>query len=349
MKRGRFFRGFFQNSLQNNRDDIDKTRRNGYTGKSEFFIKLIQGGFRMNKPVLVVLAAGMGSRYGGLKQIDPMGKNGEKILDYSVYDAKRAGFETVVFVIKPEMEQEFEEAVGKHLREHIEVKYAFQSLDKLPEGFSLPEGRTKPWGTGHAVLCAADVIDAPFAVINADDYYGPKGYQLLFDLLSKDGESCAMVAYPLCSTVTENGHVSRGICEVSEDGYLQTVTERTWIESGKDGIGYSEDEGKTFTALDPQVPVSMNFWGFPQSVLKQAKEGFPLFLEKALKENPLKAEYFLPSIVSRMIEKDGAKVHVLKSSDRWYGVTYQEDKETVVKAFEQMTKEGLYPQPLWQE
>ena len=183
MKRGRFFRGFFQNSLQNNRDDIDKTRRNGYTGKSEFFIKLIQGGFRMNKPVLVVLAAGMGSRYGGLKQIDPMGKNGEKILDYSVYDAKRAGFETVVFVIKPEMEQEFEEAVGKHLRKHIEVKYAFQSLDKLPEGFSLPEGRTKPWGTGHAVLCAADVIDAPFAVINADDYYGPKGYQLLFDLL----------------------------------------------------------------------------------------------------------------------------------------------------------------------
>ena len=204
MKRGRFFRGFFQNSLQNNRDDIDKTRRNGYTGKSEFFIKLIQGVFRMNKPVLVVLAAGMGSRYGGLKQIDPMGKNGEKILDYSVYDAKRAGFETVVFVIKPEMEQEFEEAVGKHLRKHIEVKYAFQSLDKLPEGFSLPEGRTKPWGTGHAVLCAADVIDAPFAVINADDYYGPKGYQLLFDLLSKDGESCAMVAYPLCSTVTEN-------------------------------------------------------------------------------------------------------------------------------------------------
>ena len=156
----------------------------------------------MKKPVLVVHAAGMGSRYGGLKQIDPMGKNGEKILDYSVYDAKRAGFETVVFVIKPEMEQEFEEAVGKHLRKHIEVKYAFQSLDKLPEGFSLPEGRTKPWGTGHAVLCAADVIDAPFAVINADDYYGPKGYQLLFDLLSKDGESCAMVAYPLCSTVT---------------------------------------------------------------------------------------------------------------------------------------------------
>lgn len=303
----------------------------------------------MSKPVLVVLAAGMGSRYHGLKQIDPMGKYGEKILDYSVYDAKQAGFETVVFVIKPEMEQEFEEVVGKRIRKHMQVKYAFQTVDSLPEGFSVPQGRTKPWGTGHAVLCAAQVIDAPFAVINADDYYGPHGYRMLFDSLSKDGESCVMVAYPLSSTVTESGHVSRGICQVNKQGCLEKVTERTWIECREDGIAYSEDEGKTFVSLDRDVPVSMNFWGFPKSFLQRAKEGFPKFLERSLEENPLKCEYFLPSIVSDMIEREGAKVRVLKSEDSWYGVTYPEDKETVMNAFQQMSREGIYPQPLWKE
>lgn len=303
----------------------------------------------MSKPVLVVLAAGMGSRYHGLKQIDPMGKYGEKILDYSVYDAKQAGFETVVFVIKPEMEQEFEEVVGKRIRKHMQVKYAFQTVDSLPEGFSVPQGRTKPWGTGHAVLCAAQVIDAPFAVINADDYYGPHGYRMLFDSLSKDGESCVMVAYPLSSTVTESGHVSRGICQVNKQGCLEKVTERTWIECREDGIAYSEDEGKTFVWLDKEVPVSMNFWGFPKSFLERAKEGFPKFLERSLEENPLKCEYFLPSIVSDMIEREGAKVRVLKSEDCWYGVTYPEDKQTIMNAFEQMSREGIYPQPLWKE
>ena len=302
----------------------------------------------MHKPVLVVLAAGLGSRYQGLKQIDPMGKHGEKILDYSVYDAKRAGFETVIFVIKPEMEQEFEEAVGRRLRRHLEVRYAFQTLDKLPEGFAVPQGRTKPWGTAHAVLCAAELIDAPFAVINADDYYGPKGYQLLFELLSREEPRCAMVAYPLSSTVTENGHVSRGICQVSGQGELEQVTERTWIETGRDGIGFSEDGGKTFTELSPEVPVSMNFWGFPQSFLRQVREGFLEFLRRAMQTDPLKAEYFLPSVVSRMIEQEGARVQVLQSCDRWYGVTYPQDKETVMQAFERMSREGLYPQPLWQ-
>ena len=240
----------------------------------------------MQKTALVIMAAGIGSRFGkGIKQLAPVGPCGEIIMDYSIHDALEAGFNKVVFIIRKDLEEEFRKVIGERIEKITEVEYAFQSLENLPDGFSKPADRTKPWGTGHAVLAAKKVLSEPFAVINADDYYGPKGYQLLFDLLSKDGESCAMVAYPLCSTVTENGHVSRGICEVSEDGYLQTVTERTWIESGKDGIGYSEDEGKTFTALNPQVPVSMNFWGFPQSVLKQAKEGFPIFLEKALKDD----------------------------------------------------------------
>lgn len=303
----------------------------------------------MKKPVLVVLAAGMGSRYHGLKQIDPMGKYGEKILDYSVYDARRAGFETVVFVIKPEMEAAFEKSVGGRLRDFVEVRYAFQTLESLPQGFAVPEGRTKPWGTGHAVLCAANCIDAPFAVINADDYYGPSGYKLLFDLLSREQDGCAMVAYPLRSTVTESGHVSRGICEVGEDGLLKSVTERTWIETGAQGIAYSEDEGKTFTALPEDVPVSMNFWGFPQRFLEQAKKDFPEFLNRALSENPLKAEYFLPSIVSRMIDEQGTGVQVLRSTDRWYGVTYPQDKQTVVQALARMTEQGLYPEPLWQK
>ena len=281
----------------------------------------------MNKPVLVVLAAGMGSRYHGLKQIDPMGKYGEKILDYSVYDAKRAGFETVVFVIKPQMKQEFEEQVGKRLRRFVQVKYAFQTLDALPQGFTVPQGREKPWGTAHAVLCAAEYIDAPFAVINADDYYGPSGYQLLFDLLSSDADSC----------------------RVSAEGLLQQVTERTWIESSAQGIAFSEDEGKTFTKLPDDVLVSMNFWGFPRSFLQKVRDGFPDFLTRAAKENPLKAEYFLPSVVSSMIEQDGARVKVMTSRDRWYGVTYPQDKQTVVQAFEQMSEQGLYPQPLWQE
>ena len=301
----------------------------------------------MNKPVLVVLAAGMGSRYHGLKQIDPMGKYGEKILDYSVYDAKRAGFETVVFVIKPQMEQEFEEQVGKRLRRFVQVKYAFQTLDALPQGFTVPQGREKPWGTAHAVLCAAECIDAPFAVINADDYYGPIGYQLLFDLLSSDADSCAMVAYPLASTVTENGHVSRGICRVSAEGLLQQVTERTWIESSAQGIAFSEDEGKTFTKLPDDVLVSMNFWGFPRSFLQKVRDGFPDFLTRASKENPLKAEFFLPSVVQELLGNGKARVRMLRSYDKWYGVTYKEDKEDVVNALQSLKDKGFYPDNLW--
>ena len=303
----------------------------------------------MNKPVLVVMAAGMGSRYGGMKQIDPVGPCGQVIVDYSLYDARRAGFETVIFVIKHEIEDAFKAAIGERVSKAMDVKYAFQQLDELPEGYTIPEGRVKPWGTCHAVLAAKPYLHGPFAVINADDYYGPSGYQLLFDLLSSDADSCAMVAYPLASTVTENGHVSRGICRVSAEGLLQQVTERTWIESSAQGIAFSEDEGKTFTKLPDDVLVSMNFWGFPRSFLQKVRDGFPDFLTRASKENPLKAEYFLPSVVSSMIEQDGARVKVMTSRDCWYGVTYPQDKQTVVQAFEQMSEQGLYPQPLWQE
>ena len=303
----------------------------------------------MKKPVLVVLAAGMGSRYHGLKQIDPMGKYGEKILDYSVYDARRAGFETVVFVIKPEMEAAFEESVGGRLRDFVEVRYAFQTLESLPQGFAVPEGRTKPWGTGHAVLCAASCIDAPFAVINADDYYGPSGYKLLFDLLSREQDGCAMVAYPLRSTVTESGHVSRGICEVGEDGLLKSVTERTWIETGAQGIAYSEDEGKTFTALPEDVPVSMNFWGFTPKMLAELWARFPDFYAKEVPQNPQKCEFYLPSVVNAQLQSGAAHVRVLPCSEVWYGVTYHEDLASVQAAIARMKAEGRYPESLWAE
>ena len=304
---------------------------------------------------LVIMAAGLGSRYGGSKQVDGIGPNGEILMEYSIHDALRAGFDKVVFIIKPEMQEMMDGLVG-YLKQKktadgrpVEVAFVYQDFTSVPSFYRIPEERTKPFGTVHALLCAEPAVDGPFCVINADDYYGPSGYKLLFDLLSREQDGCAMVAYPLRSTVTESGHVSRGICEVGEDGLLKSVTERTWIEMGAQGIAYSEDEGKTFTALPEDVPVSMNFWGFPQRFLEQAKKDFPEFLNRALSENPLKAEYFLPSIVSRMIDEQGTGVQVLRSTDRWYGVTYPQDKQTVVQALARMTEQGLYPEPLWQK
>ena len=305
----------------------------------------------MNKPVLVVLAAGMGSRYHGLKQIDPMGKYGEKILDYSVYDAKRAGFETVVFVIKPQMEQEFEEQVGKRLRRFVQVKYAFQTLDALPQGFTVPQGREKPWGTAHAVLCAAECIDAPFAVINADDYYGPEAFQVMYDYLSTHADDdfyrYCMVSYLLKNTLSENGSVARGVCIKNEDGTLQSVTERTRIETYEGGIHYTEDGGASWTDLPGDTPVSMNLWGFGKSFLDEAEQRFAGWLTENLPKNPLKCEYFLPLVVTELIEEGKAKIQVLRSTDKWYGVTYREDKPLVVEAIARKTAEGQYPENLW--
>lgn len=307
----------------------------------------------MKKPALVILAAGMGSRYGGLKQMDPMDPMGHAIIDYSIYDAKRAGFGKVVFVIKKAIEKDFKETVGARVPEGMEVCYAYQEVDALPEGYTVPEGRVKPWGTAHAVLCAKPFINEPFAVINADDYYGVDGYKVMADFLTsheaKDGKApFAMVGYHLGNTVTDNGYVSRGVCETNENGELVSVTERTRIEKYNGGVAYTEDDGNTWVQVPDDTTVSMNMWGFTKSILDEIKAGFPAFLDKGLKENPMKCEYFLPTVVSNLLAEDKATVSVLKSADKWYGVTYKEDKPVVVAAIQKMKDEGLYPQHLWE-
>ena len=308
----------------------------------------------MNKPVLVVMAAGMGSRYGGLKQIDPVGAHGQLIIDYSIYDARRAGFETVVFIIKREIEDMFKEAIGDRLSRVIDVRYAYQELSDLPEGYTVPEGRVKPWGTAHAALAAREIIDGPFAIINADDYYGPQAFKTIYDYLSQhpDTPDCyeyAMVGYLLGNTVTEHGHVARGVCVEDEDSYLVTVTERTCIEKDGENARFTEDEGKTWTSLPGSTIVSMNMWGLTKSFMDEAWAGLPAFLDKAMAENPLKGEYFLPSVISSLIQAGKARSKVLKSQDKWYGVTYQADKPVVVAAIAEKTSAGVYPENLWEE
>lgn len=307
----------------------------------------------MKKPVLVIMAAGMGSRYGGLKQIDPVDAQGHIIMDFSIFDAKRAGFEKVVFIIKKENEADFREAVGDRMEQVMEVEYAFQDLNNVPEGFVVPEGRVKPWGTAHAVLSAIDIVDSTFAVINADDYYGKDAFQVIYDYLSTheddDKYRYTMVGYELRNTVTENGHVARGICEINEQGELTAITERTKIEQREDGIAFTEDDGATWTKVPGETLVSMNMWGFTRSILDEIKAGFPAFLEEGLKVNPMKCEYFLPSVVSDLVEEDKASVVVLSSKDKWYGVTYKEDKPVVVAAIQKLKDEGLYPEKLWEE
>ena len=304
----------------------------------------------MKKPILVVMAAGMGSRYGGLKQIDPVGKNGEIIMDFSIYDAMRAGFSKVIFIIKEERLQDFKEVVGDRVSRYIPVEYAFQKLDDLPEGFSVPEGREKPWGTGHAVLAARDLIDAPFAVINADDFYGGEAFREIGAFLetAEDGGKAhwAMVGYQLQNTLTENGHVARGVC-VEKDGILETVVECTRIEKRADGPAYTEDGGETWHSLPADATVSMNLWGFTPGFVEDLKCDFRAFLENDVPKNPMKAEYFLPFVVNDQIRAGKADVRVLKSADKWYGVTYKEDKPVVMRALADMMASGVYPDPLW--
>ena len=306
------------------------------------------------KPVLVVMAAGMGSRYGGLKQIDPVGSHGEAILDYSLYDAHEAGFETAVIIIKEAIKQDFMDTVGKRLEKcPMEIRYAYQEQDKmLPEGMTVPAERgAKPWGTSHAVLCATEEIgDAPFAVINSDDYYGKSAFRTIYQALCQaqdtDKYDYCMVGYYLKNTVSDNGSVARGVCMTDEKGNLKSIVERLKIEKYEGGIHFTED-GVTYEDLEPETLVSMNMFGFTPSFLKELAAGFPEFLEKEMPENPAKKEYLLPVSASRLLECGKAIIKVLSSADKWYGVTYAADKPHVVAALKAMAEEGKYPDGLW--
>ena len=302
----------------------------------------------MQKPTLVVMAAGMGSRYGGLKQIDPIGRHGEIIMDYSLYDAMQAGFEKVVFIINHRIEEDFYEVVGRRAEKHLEVHYVFQQPDTmLPAGFTVPEGRVKPWGTAHAILCCKDMVHEPFAAINADDYYGKHAFTVLYDYLktAQDGDMAdfSMVGYLAKNTLTEHGSVARGICEVSDKGELVDIVERLKIFKTPEGPAYTEDDGKTFVHFSGDNLVSMNFFGFTPSLFPALEARFPEFLREALEKNPLKGEFLIPMEVGRMLRGGKARVRVLSSPDRWYGVTYREDKPEVQHALEELTRAGVYP------
>lgn len=301
----------------------------------------------MKNPELVIMAAGMGSRYGGLKQIDKVDDFGHIIIDYSIYDAMRAGFKDVTFVIKHAIEKEFREVMDAHLQgKDINVKYVFQELDKLPEGYSVPENRKKPWGTAHALLCCLGTVDAPFAVINADDYYGAHAFEKIYNFLknSSDDEKYhfAMVGYRVKNTVTDNGTVSRGVCKCDENGILESVVETTAI--GVDGERVYYVENGVEKDLDPDTLVSMNLWGFTENYLKECKARFPLFLDENLPKNPEKCEFFLPTVVTELISEGKADVKVIENEDVWHGVTYKEDKADVVEAFKELQKKGVYPE-----
>ena len=297
----------------------------------------------MSQPVLVILAAGMGSRFGGLKQITAVDDFGHSIIDFSMYDAYKAGFRKLVFIIKHEIEEDFKERVGRRAEKHFDVKYVYQQLDRLPNGFSVPEGRVKPWGTGHAVLCAKDAVDGPFAVINADDYYGPGAYKALYDFLAAGGadNQHAIAAYLLKNTVTENGYVARGVCSIS-DGYMTDVVERTHIEKDGENAKYTEN-GVDYFPIDGNTPVSMNCWGFGKAMLDELESRFPAWLEENLPGNPLKCEYFLPFVVNASVKDGSATVKVLECTEVWHGVTYREDLDDVVNFIRNQREAGVYP------
>ena len=302
----------------------------------------------MKKPTLVIMAAGMGSRFGGLKQIAPVDDQGHIIIDFSLLDAYRAGFRDLVFIIKPELEESFREAIVNRMEKYFNITFVHQTIDKLPAGYSVPEGREKPWGTGHAILCCKDVLDGPFAVINADDFYGPTAFSAIYDYLANNSDESqyAMIGYRVRNTVTENGSVARGVCEV-KDGLLTGVTERTKIFKNGGDAKYTEDDGKTFTDLPGDTIVSMNLWGFTAKMIKELDERFAAFLDNAIVTNPLKGEYFLPSVVNDQLVAGTATVRVLPCEETWYGVTYREDLDSVKAAIAGMKAKGIYDENLW--
>lgn len=298
------------------------------------------------KPTLVILAAGMGSRYGGLKQLDKLGPSGETILEYSIYDAIQAGFDKVVFIIRPDFAEEFKAQIGDPVSRFVEVGYVYQTMDKLPEGFQPPADRTKPWGTGHALLVSEPEVDAPFAILNADDFYGREAFVTLasfLEQLNPEDSTYAMVGYRLENTLSDHGTVSRGECEVDDSSYLIRVTERTAIARTDDGIFY-EDEGQK-VELAPQTPVSMNFWGFTPKLFEQGTEFFREFLTSRGSE--MKSEFYIPTMVTRGLEEQSLTLKVLDSDAKWFGVTYREDKELAVSRFAELVEQGVYPENLW--
>lgn len=299
------------------------------------------------EPILVVMAAGMGSRFGGLKQITPVDEKGQMIIDFSLHDAWKAGFRRIAFVIKKEFEQVFREQIGERMQQWFQVEYVFQELNILPEGIEVPEGREKTWGTGHAIACCRGIVDAPFAVINADDFYGPEAFTTIYQYLSimTCDNQYAMVGYRLRNTVTEHGSVSRGVCDVKH-GYLAGVTERTKIYKDGNDAKYTED-GETFTRLAGDTIVSMNLWGFSANMIDELWKRFPVFLQENIPVNPKKCEFFLPTVVNQQIEDGSAAVHVLPCEETWFGVTYKEDMESVVNAIRDMKKRGIYKEDLW--
>ncbi|MBE0662004.1 MAG: NTP transferase domain-containing protein [Bacteroidales bacterium] len=299
----------------------------------------------MTKPTLLILAAGIGSRYGSLKQLDKLGPGGETIIDYSVFDAKRAGFGKVVFVIRQSMEQEFQETLMKKLSAHIAVDYVLQEIEKVPEGIKVHPERVKPWGTGHAILMAKDVVKEPFAVINADDFYGADAFHVLCDHLKIASEgNYAMVGYQLENTLSENGTVSRGICESDDNLELQSITERTKIAGNGSTINYVDDEGIAHI-LDPKTIVSMNCWGFTPGFFSHLQTSFDDFIQH--NAQTLKGEFYIPVVVNDLIKSNQAIVKVLQSSAKWFGVTYREDREYAVQQLQQLTSQGVYPADLW--
>lgn len=301
----------------------------------------------MREPTLVIMAAGMGSRFGGLKQITAIDAEGHAIIDFSLFDACRAGFRNIVFIIKREIEDSFRAAIGTRMEKYFDVKYVYQQLDVLPEGYTVPAGREKPWGTGHAVMCCRGVVEGPFAVINADDFYGAGAYRAMYDFLSGDRKpgEYAMVGYKLRNTVTENGSVARGVCD-TENGYLVDITERTHIEKRGENAAYTED-GEHFVPLSGDATVSMNFWGFSTMMLDELYARFPAFLDKSLPVNPLRCEYFLPFVANEQLREGLATVSILDCNETWYGMTYREDLDSVKAAIAGMKARGIYPERLW--
>lgn len=305
----------------------------------------------MNEPTLCIMAAGMGSRYGGLKQIDPLNDHGNIIIDYSIYDALNAGFKKIVFIIKKAIEADFKEIIGDRISKLCDVKYVCQEVDSLPTGFDIPVGRTKPWGTGHAILACKDAVDGAFAVINADDYYGANAFNILYSALKNlnDDEKFhyTMIGYVLENTLTEHGHVARGVCTADQNNMLLDIVERVHIEKTATGAKYTEDS-ENWVDVDPKSIVSMNMWGFTPSIFSELEQRFSKFLEANLQTNPIKCEFFLPTVVDELLKANMADVKVHQSFDKWYGVTYREDKEVVANAIKELTFKKVYPENLWE-